>query len=84
MKDRVEYRAVTVGLIHQTVLGVLQIKVERLDIAESNSKSVITRLEGDVRKLENKGKEHDKLFLQGIKNMMQMKVYGHPFVRVTF
>ena len=82
MKDRAEYRAVTMCSIHQTDMGVLQIKVERLEIAESNSKSVITRLEGDVRKLENKGKEYDKLFLQGIKNMMQMKTYGeHTDIR---
>ena len=37
---------------------------------------MITRLEGDVRKLESKGKEYDKLVSQEIKNMMQMKAYG--------
>ena len=46
MKDRAEYRAVTVGLTHQTALGVLQVKVERLEIAKSNYKSIFTRLEG--------------------------------------
>ena len=54
----------------------VQLKVERLVIVETNSKSTIIRLEGDVRKLEAKSKEYDKLVLQGIKIMIQMKAYG--------
>ena len=76
MKDRAEFRVVTVDLTHHTALGMVQIKLEHLVIAESNLKSTVTRLEGDVRKLKAKGKGYDKLFLQGIKNMMQMKAYG--------
>ena len=56
MKDQAEYRAVTVGLTHQTALGVEKLKVDRLVIAETNLKSIVTRLEGDIRKSEAKGK----------------------------
>ena len=76
MKDQAEYRADTVGLTHQIAPGVEKIKVNWLVISETNLKDTVTRLEGDVRKLEAQGKEYDKLVAQGIKNMMKMKVYG--------
>ena len=76
MKNQAEYRAVTVDFSHQTSLGMLQVEIEGFEITESCFKSVINRLEEEVRKLENKGKEYDKLVSQGVKNMIQMKAYG--------